>query len=201
MTKNQQKIQLSLLLALAVVSTLVYLFMSTTERPTEGVGGADGILGGEFELQSSEGLVRLSDFQGKVTVVYFGFLSCPEVCPASMGMVSKMLNKLSEAEQLQVQPILISIDPKRDEVQEIAEFTHYFHPSILGVTGSPEQIDQVALDYGAFFEVSESVTPGSDYAFRHSSRYYVIDQNGQLVDAMRHSTTANELAARIRTLI
>lgn len=193
-------LQLLSLAAFIIVSLLVYALIGSGKGSIDGVGGEDGVLGGEFELQSYEGQVKLSDFQGKVVVLYFGFLSCPEVCPASMGMMSRTLSKLEEDAE-QVQSILISIDPKRDSYEQIAKFTEYFDSRILGVTGTVEQIDMVARDYGAHFEITESDTVDSEYAFRHSSRYYVIDRQGQLVDAMRHSTTANELAARIRTLI
>lgn len=200
--KSQRIFQISLLMAFLIISTLVFVLIETNEQPIVGVGGEDGVLGGDFQLQSLNGDVSLSDFEGKVVVLYFGFLSCPEVCPASMGMMSQTLRKFDESEVEQIQPILVSIDPKRDTYEQISEFTEYFDPRILGVTGTPEQIDLVARNYGAHFEITESSeTDPSDYAFRHSSRYYVIDQSGRLVDAMRHSTTANELAARIRTLI
>lgn len=197
---TQQTIKLTLVAVFLILSTLAVVLLKSG-RDDEGLGGEDGILGGDFRLSSAEGDVSLTDFSGQVVVLYFGFLNCPEVCPTSMSMVSKAMGRLDEQELNQVQPILISIDPERDSLEQLSEFTSYFHPSILGVTGTQEQIEAVAQDYGAFFEVVDSTTTGSSYEFRHSSRYYVINQHGELVDAMRHSTTANELVARIRTLI
>ena len=68
------------------------------------------------------------------------------------------------------------------------------------MTGTDQEVKQVAEQYGAFFEITESETVDSAYAYRHSSRYYVIDQQGNLIQAMRHSTTPNELAARIKKI-
>lgn len=187
--------------AVLVIGTLVTVLLTASDHPLIGVGGDDGELGGDFTLSTVQGEVSLSDFAGKVVVMYFGFLSCPEVCPNSMIVMQRTLNKLSAAEQEQLQGLLISIDPKRDSLQDLKDFTAYYHPKIMGMTGTVEQVDAVARDYGAFFEITESETSDSEYAYRHSSRYYLIDQQGQLVDAMRHSTTPNELAARIQQLI
>ena len=198
---TQRTLQLFLGFTIALVLVLAFVLTNSNDRNTENLGGADGVLGGEFTLHHAEGSASLSDFRGQVVVLYFGFLNCPEVCPTSMSMITKALNKLDDNELQQVKPILVSIDPERDSFEQIKKFTEYFHPQILGVTGSREEIDLVANEYGAFNEVIESTTDGSDYEFRHSSRYYVVDQNGELIDAMRHSTTANELVARIRTLI
>ena len=198
---TQRLLHITLFVSVAIVGVLAYLLMDSEGRSRGEAGGSDGILGGEFTLHSQTGAVTLSDFRGEVVILYFGFLNCPEVCPASMSTVSNALKKLDQPELDQVQSILVSIDPARDTLAELAEFSEYFHPNILGVTGSQDEIDAVTADYGAFIDVVDSTTPGSDYEFRHSSRYYVIDQSGNLVDAMRHSTTPNELAARIRTLI
>ena len=186
---------------LLFVGLLVVILINSADRPVAGAGGSDGKLGGDFTLSSAGGPVSLEDYRGKVVVLYFGFLNCPEVCPTSMAMIRKALDKMNFLELDQVQPILISVDPKRDDVYQLKQFSDYFHPKIIGVTGTPEEIEAVSRDYGAYFKITQSETPDSEYAFEHTSRYYIINQDGQLVDAMRHSTTANELVARIRKLL
>ena len=181
-----------------IVSLLAFLLIDNNQSDA---GGEDGKLGGDFRLTGINGEVSLRDFEGSVVVLYFGFLNCPKVCPTSMGMVTKSLNLLSEQELKQVQAILISVDPERDTYQALANYTRQFHPNILGITGTHQQIDAVKNNYAAYAEIIESQSADSAYAFRHTSRYFVINQQGKLVDAMRHSTTANELVARIRTLI
>lgn len=194
--------RISLALGALIVVGLVAAFYSTSDHPRLGVGGEDGVLGGDFTLTSISGDVSLSDYRGKVVVMYFGFLNCPKVCPASMGVMQQTMHKLDSDSLAQVQGLLVSIDPKRDTAEDLDNFTRKIHSNIIGLTGSEEAIDAIAKDYGAYFKITEAENPDADdYAFRHSSRYYLIDQNGKLVDAMRHSTTANELVARLETLI
>ena len=158
-------------------------------------------LGGDFTLTSKGGDVSLSDYQGKVVVMYFGFLTCPEVCPNSMQVISSALNRLQSPELDQTQALLVSIDPGRDTPDRLAEFTQFYHSNLLGLTGSKSDIDQVTRQYGAYYNFTEIEGVTEDYGVQHSSRYYVIDQQGELIAAMRHSTTANELYAQIRELL
>lgn len=156
--------------------------------------------GGNFTLQSLQGEVSLSDFRGKVVVFYFGFLNCPEVCPNSMQVLSNALHKLSDAQLLNVEAMLISLDPKRDTLKQLEVFSRYFHPNIIGATATQKTIDEITRQYGAYYYFTE-IDRSGDYSVDHSSRYYVIDKTGKWVDAMRHSTTPNELAARIKSLL
>lgn len=153
-------------------------------------------LGGNFTLQSSTGDVSLSDFKGKAVVMYFGFMSCPEVCPNSMGIIQSALNRMSDAELQHIQGLMISIDPDRDNLKSLEQFTQYYHPNIMGITGEDDTVQKTAEQYGAYFKRTKD--KANDYLFEHVSRYYVIDQEGKLVDALRHSTTPNELTAKLR---
>ncbi|MEM6580599.1 MAG: SCO family protein [Pseudomonadota bacterium] len=188
------------LVALAIIGFLIAVMVITADESRRGAGGEDGVLGGNFLLESNYGDVALSDYRGNVVVLYFGFMSCPEVCPTSMSMIGRTLENLNDEELEKVQPILVSIDPARDSPYELSKFVKHFHPKIIGVTGTTEEVDALARNYGAFFSAVETRDP-DDYVFDHTSRYFVINKQGELVDAMRHSTTANELTARIRTLL
>jgi protein SCO1/2 len=187
-------------LILSVLVSAAVLFNIMSMQPREDTVATSDVIGGDFVLRNIDGRVSLEDFRGSVVILYFGFLSCPEVCPTSMSILTRSLEKLSPAEKNKTKAILISIDPQRDNFQELLEFTNYYHPNILGVTGTEQEVEKVAQQYGAFFEITESETVDSAYAYRHSSRYYVIDQQGKLIQAMRHSTTPNELSARIKKL-
>jgi len=191
LAKHQNKIIMSTL-ALAIVA-LITLF-SITSKTTFGEKQATSFaeLGGDFTLQSVNGDVSLSDFKGKAVVMYFGFMSCPEVCPNSMGVIQSAFNKFNESDQ----GIMISIDPERDRLQSLEKFTQYYHPNIIGITGSNDAVETTAKQYGAYFDRTEDKE--NDYLFEHVSRYYVIDQQGNLIDALRHSTTPNELSAKLR---
>lgn len=192
---------------IAIVSTVsvllivLVLFFATSDADFGDKKREFSELGGDFTLQSSEGAVSLSRFQNKVVVMYFGFLTCPEVCPNSMTIVSSALNKLSPAQLAETQALLVSIDPKRDTPEKLAEYAKFYHQNLLGLTGSKNEIDVVTNQYGAYYNFTEIEAVTADYGVEHSSRYYVIDRAGNLVTAMRHSTTANELYAQIIQLL
>ena len=188
-------------LIVLVIGGSVLLLSDERQEAAIGSAGAGETLGGDFTLQSSKGPVSLEDFRGQVVLLYFGFVNCPGVCPASMAVYRRALEQLTAAEREQVQPLLVTIDPERDSLAEIDAFVDYFNSNIIGLSGELADIKTVAAQYGAFFEKADAEDSELAYVFDHVSRYYVIDQNGVLVDAMRHSTTANELRARIRSLL
>lgn len=194
-------VRAGLLIAGLLVIVLVWSLYSSSDLVTAKVGGDDGKLGGEFTLQGVNGDVSLSDFRGKVVMLYFGFVTCSQVCPVSMKIMQNTVAKMSPEEAANVQVILISVDVETDDVDSLAEYTKQYNPDFIGLTGTLDQIDQVINEYGAFFSPTELKDTDPSRAFRHSSRYYIINQQGELVDAMRHSSTANELVARVRTLL
>ena len=185
----------------ALLVVVLSVFLATSDDfPSSNMGGKDGKLGGEFTLTGIDGEVSLSDFRGKVVMLYFGFVNCSQVCPTSMRIMQKTLAEMDSNELGQVQAILISFDTE-DSYQTLAAYTKKFHPNILGLTGTVKQINTVIDEYGAYYGPNDLEEFDAGLAYRHSSRYYIVNQQGELVDAMRHSTTANELRARLRTLI
>ena len=98
-------------------------------------------LGGDFTLTSKNGAVSLDDFQGKVVVMYFGFMTCPEVCPASMTVISTALARLDDRQLQGTQALLVSVDPNRDTPDKLAEYTKFYHDNLIGLTGTKDDID------------------------------------------------------------
>lgn len=195
-----QQIHIAFTALIFAIVGLIALFTLTSKNDFgETTPSSFDQLGGDFTLQSLQGDVSLSDFKGKAVVMYFGFMSCPEVCPNSLGVIKAAFNKLSSENITNIQGLMISIDPKRDSLQSLAAFTQHFHRNITGITGDQSTLEKTAKQYGAYF--SKTDDPKLGYLFEHVSRYYVIDKDGELVDAMRHSTTPNELAARLKTII
>ena len=181
--------------------TVVTLFLVTSESEFGESNKALADLGGDFTLNSASGTVSSNDYRGKVLVMYFGFTSCPSVCPNSMGVISSALNRLDESQLQDTQAFLISIDPKRDTPEDLATYATFYHDNVIGLTGNKNQIDAVPQQYGAYYDFTEIESVTEDYGVKHSSRYYVIDQTGKLITAMRHSTTANELYSQITQLL
>ncbi len=154
--------------------------------------------GGGFTLQSLAGPVSLQDFRGKVTLIYFGYSMCPDICPTNLSMMANALAQLSEKELSKVQGIFISVDPERDTMARLSEYTGYFHPSIIGLTATPEIIRELANRYGAAYQKVIQEDSATNYVVDHSSETYVVDPQGNLVERLRHAAPPVEIIAAIR---
>lgn len=198
---NESRIvKLSVLAAVILSISIIVFYVATTTRPIGEKYKPLSELGGPFTLQTKQGPFSLSDIEGKVGVVYFGFLSCTEACPASIGVVQAAYKQLTDEERSQVQFLFISVDPERDSLEDLYDFGDYYDNDLLALTGTEEEIDQVTSDYGVFFELTDLEGSALGYTVDHSSRFYMIDKQGKLFTTMSHSTTPSELAARIKQL-
>jgi protein SCO1 len=161
----------------------------------------NAIPGGDFVLHSSQGEFSLKQLRGKVVLLYFGYTKCPDVCPTSLSTLSQALNELSEDELKSVQAVFISVDPKRDSFQILDNYVSYFHPNLMGITGSESEIAVVAKQYGAQYE--EVAIEGSSfgYAVDHSAVTYVITQTGELRFIFPHETPSFAILEAIRYLL
>ena len=127
-------------IAIAVGVLTARALMPTPEPATE-----VATIGGDFTLQSIDGDVSLQQFRGKVVAIYFGYTYCPDACPASLAYLGLGMKQLSEKEQAEIQPILISVDPARDTPQRLAEYVAHFHPNFVGITGDEQQVAKVKI--------------------------------------------------------
>lgn len=157
-------------------------------------------IGGDFTLNSVDGQVSLTDFRGKIVILYFGYTMCPDICPTSLALLANGLNLLSEAQQDRIQPIFVSVDPERDGLEHLMGYGRYFHPSIISVTGDPETIRTVADLYGASYRKVESGS-SAGYMVDHSAYLYLIDENGKLVDSVAHGTPPKQIHDRLIALL
>ena len=145
--------------------------------------------GGEFTLQSDKGAVSLSDFRGKVVAVYFGYMSCPDICPTSLWNLTEAIKLLPAQQAGQVQGIFVSVDPERDSPQALSLFVKGFNDSYVGLTDSKENIDKVARQYSVIYEKVPLVGSAMGYVIDHTSVIYLIDRNGVLQFYVPHYTT------------
>jgi len=194
-----EKLALVLVMLLAALGAGLYLARSSTaEAPAAPSGNG---FGGDFTLQSPAGPVSLHDFKGQVVLLLFGYSSCPDVCPTGLANVAAALDQLDEAQRAQVQPLFITVDPERDTVQRLAEYAPYFHPKIIGLTGTVEQLNRVALSFGAFFRKVELPDSALGYAVDHTARIYLLDGQGTLRALLEHNTPPPVLAIAMGELI
>jgi len=154
--------------------------------------------GGDFTLQSADGDVSLADYRGKLVLVYFGYTYCPDVCPTSLASTSDGLRLLTPEEQAKVAMIFVSVDPPRDTPVRLKEYVAFFHPGIVGVTGTPDNIASIARRYGVFYAVQKVETAGGGYVVDHSADTYVVGPDGRLVGKIAHATPPAQVVAEIR---
>lgn len=154
----------------------------------------------DFTLTGAGGQrVSLSDFRGKVVALYFGYTFCPDVCPTTMTEVAKAIKALGkQAEDVQV--IMISVDPERDTPDRLAEYVAYFDPRFIGLTGTPEEIADVATLYGIFYEKHEG-TAATGYLVDHTATVTVVDREGRVRLVWPFGTTGEDMASDLKQLL
>lgn len=154
--------------------------------------------GGDFTLQSASGPVSLRDYRGKLVLVYFGYTYCPDICPTSLAATAEGLRQLQADELAKVAMIFVSVDPKRDTPARLMEYADFFHPAIVGVTGTAESIAEIAKRYGVFYAEQKVETAGGGYVVDHSSDTFIIAGDGKLVGKIAHATPPDQVVVAIR---
>jgi cytochrome oxidase Cu insertion factor (SCO1/SenC/PrrC family) len=153
-------------------------------------------IGGPFTLTDQTGKPRSDiEFRGKLMIVYFGYTFCPDVCPADLMSISQALEALGPAAE-GVQPVFITIDPERD-TKVLAEYLAAFHPSFVGLTGSPEQIRKVANSYKAFYVKVPGERSG-EYSIDHTGAVYLIGRGGEYLGFVPPQTGPDRLIEVLR---
>ncbi|RVU81770.1 SCO family protein [Leucothrix sargassi] len=173
-------------------------YLTDPTKPSKPIPIAGKEFGGDFTLNEKGGEpVSLSDFRGKVVVMYFGFASCPDVCPTSLAVIGSAFKSLSEDEVDDVQGVFISVDPERDKGERLKKYAQYFHENFVGITGTPEEIQKVARQYGSYFAKVDSDS-SLNYLVDHTSTTFIIGRDGKFVASRPHGATAAEVAEGIR---
>jgi cytochrome oxidase Cu insertion factor (SCO1/SenC/PrrC family) len=155
-----------------------------------------GPIGGPFALVDHTGKARTDeDFRGKLLLIYFGYTYCPDVCPTDLQQIGLAVDRLGTAGEA-VQPLFITLDPERDTAAHLADYLPLFHPRLIGLTGSAEQIRHVALAYKVYYA---KYPPGSsDYVIDHSSFIYLADENGKYIGFFPPGTSFDRIIEIIK---
>ena len=168
-----------------------------------------------FELVDETGRgVTHADYEGQLRLVFFGFTSCPDICPITLSNVAAALQSMGDlAEQITV--LFVSIDPHRDSPELLEQYTQAFHPSVVGLTGSYEQLEKVTKGFRTTFgftlrdgsgqdrplsrEEYETLADSVHYLPFHSSQVYVISAGNELVDIIGYGAKPDKIAATLRS--
>ena len=154
-----------------------------------------------FELTDHNGIVRTQeDFTGRWMLVFFGFANCPDVCPTTLSEVAAVMNGLGK-DKAKVQPLFISIDAERDTPQVLADFVPRFEAGIVGLTGTPEQIDRTAKNFYIYYKRIEEATAPNGYSMGHSSQLFLFGPDAGFVKSWQYGTPAEEILADLKERI
>ena len=153
-------------------------------------------IGGPFALVDQNGRRRTeADFRGKLMLVYFGFTYCPDVCPTELGTMAAALDAMGPAGEAVV-PVLITVDPERDGPAQLADYVSRFHPRLVGLTGTPEQVAEAARRYRVYYAKARRPEM-TEYLVDHSGFTYLVGPDGRVRTLFRPGTSPEAMAAAL----
>lgn len=154
--------------------------------------------GGPFTLTGADGQpFRSSELAGKPHAMFFGFTHCPDVCPTTLARLVR-LRKQFEAGERPFEIVFVTVDPERDGPEEVGKYAELFGDSVIGLTGSPAQIEQVKKQYGIF---SEKVPDGSGgYSVDHTATVLLFDKNGDFISTISPEEPDSAALAKLKRI-
>lgn len=182
------------LLLLASAFSLYHRYY-TSASDTQG-----GPIGGPIELPSTQGDFSLTQLEeDQLAVVSFGYTYCPDVCPMNQAVKKQALAQLTPEQRARVVPLMISVDPERDTLERLREYTGFFGERFIGATGSQAQLEDIAERYGVIWRRVEAQDSAMAYTIDHSASLYVVNRTGDIVQRVLYSPTANALVSALNT--
>ena len=187
---------LMLILAATVISTIVfrkpYAFHGTVIDPPLPVT--------DFTLQTEKNEpFRLNDVKGKIVLLFFGYTSCPDVCPITLGTFKQVHERLGDNAQ-KVKFVMITADPERDTPEKVVAYVRRFNPEFIGLSGSLSDLQQVWDELGVAVEKQDTGS-AAGYLVSHTASVYVIDQNGNLLMTLPYGTSAIDMEQDVNQLL
>lgn len=153
---------------------------------------------GDFCLLDHTGQRRTKkDFLGQWVLLYFGFTHCPDICPDELEKMSSVVKLLDESNLPTMQPLFITVDPERDDVAAMAKYIRDFHPRLIGLTGTPEEVKEAGRAYRVYASAGPKDEDG-DYIVDHTILIYLISPNGLFLDYYNRMKNATQIAESIR---
>lgn len=199
---------LPLLLAIAfgILTVFVWFVLPATMQARQQQAGqtteSNPAIGGDFTLTSHRGAPFSSaEARSKYLLVYFGYASCPDVCPTDLLNLSRAVQQLDAATRAQLVPLFITVDPERDSVAALATYMQNFDPAILALTGTAEEIERVKKLYKVYSAKNKPEGTAMDYLVDHSAYTYLMGADGLYLTHFNHNTPPETMADAIRTTL
>ena len=154
----------------------------------------------DFSLQTANDEVfRLSGQQGKIVLLFFGYTSCPDVCPVTLATFKQVYDGLNDDAQ-RVRFVMITADPERDTPDKVAEYAARFNPEFIGLSGDLTELQMIWKELGVFVEKQDTGS-AAGYLVSHTSSVYVLDHNGDLIMTFPYGTSATDMANDLTQLL
>lgn len=162
---------------------LLVLLAACSPAPAPPFKGSD-ITGADFgrrlQLTDHNGRpVSLETFRGRLVVLFFGYMHCPDVCPTTLSDLAEALAQLPQETAAKVQVLFVTVDPQRDTPELLRQFVPHFHPAFLGLYGTPEQVAEAAREFRVTYR-RQAEGGAAGYLVDHSAGMYVLDERGRL---------------------
>ena len=183
---------LGIALTVAFMFTRSYTFHGTVISPPLPVT--------DFTLQTANNeTFRLSEARGKIVLLFFGYTSCPDVCPTTLATFKQVFDRLGDDAQ-KVAVVMVTADPDRDTPDKVASYAAHFNPDFIGLSGSIADLEPIWEQLGVFVE-KEDTGSAAGYLVSHTASVYVLDQNGSLTMTLPYGTAASDITADLNELL
>lgn len=196
-----KKLTFYILLILFILAS-IYFFLNKDyyqNNLVQKIENQDELPGGHFILTKSDGTTFNSEQSNKLMLIYFGFTYCPDVCPTTLIKMADVIDNLGNDSE-KISPIFITVDPERDTSDVVKDYTSAFHEKIIGLTGSENEISNVARDWGVYYQ-KELLEDSDEYTVNHLDIIFLANKNGEFVDYFAPKIQSALIIEKIRNII
>jgi len=186
---------------LLIILAGFFLYYNFYLKNNDYQSSSDALIGGNFELVGEYGKIYThDDFLGKPLLIFFGFASCPDICPYGLSVMGSVLDDL-EKKNNKFNVVFVTLDPERDNPDKLAEFVKLFHPNIIGLSGNSHQINSIANNWRVYRKEVELSGSALGYSIDHSAYIYLMNKDGKYLTHFSHNVDAEEIIKELEKFI
>ena len=191
---------INLILILPLISIYAFINKDFVQNNfVQKIENQDSLPGGHFKLKDQNNKIFDSSSSQKLMLIYFGFTYCPDVCPTTLIKMADIIDRLGE-DTKKINSIFITVDPERDTTDIISDYVSAFHEDIIGLTGTENEIDKVAEDWGVYYE-KEALEGEEEYTVNHLDIIFLANANGEFVDYFPPKIQSVLIVEKIKNII